>query len=66
MRKLLAFCRLDWRPAVREFYKTERGITTASATQVRQPVYAGSVGIADAYRGHLQPLIEALALQPDA
>jgi len=60
MRKLLEFCRLDWTPTVRDFHKTERGITTASATQVRQPVYAASVGIADAYHPHLQPLIDAL------
>jgi len=33
---------------------------TASASQVRRPVHAGSVGSADRYRRHLQPLIDAL------
>ena len=61
MRRLLAFCELDWDPRVRDFHKTERGITTASAAQVRQPVYADSVGVAAAWRPHLAPLIAALS-----
>jgi hypothetical protein len=60
MRKLLEFCGLPWNARVLDFHKTERGIATASAAQVRQPVYADSVGAAKAYAGHLQPLLAAL------
>jgi hypothetical protein len=60
MRRLLEFCRLPWDARVLDFHKTERGIATASAAQVRQPVYADSIGAAQAYAAHLQPLIAAL------
>ncbi len=60
MRRLVDFCGLSWQARLLEFYKTERGITTASAAQVRQPLYADSVGGARAYAAHLRPLIAAL------
>lgn len=60
MRQLLAFCRLPWDARVLDFHTTERGITTASAAQVRQPVYADSIGAAQAYAPHLKPLLAAL------
>jgi hypothetical protein len=60
MRQLLDFCRLPWDARVLDFHKTERGITTASAAQVRQPVYADSIGAARAYTAHLGPLLAAL------
>lgn len=46
-----------------EFHKTERGVATAYATQVRKPLYGSSVGSSDLYRPYLGPLIDALALQ---
>ena len=60
MRQLLDFCRLPWDARVLDFHKTERGITTASAAQVRQPVYADSIGAARAYAPHLEPLLAEL------
>jgi tetratricopeptide (TPR) repeat protein len=60
MRQLLEFCRLPWNARVLDFHKTERGIATASAAQVRQPVYADSIGAARAYMAHLGPLLAAL------
>ena len=60
MRQLLDFCRLPWDARVLDFHTTERGITTASAAQVRQPVYADSIGAAQAYAPHLKPLLAAL------
>ena len=36
-------CGLDWDPACLEFYRNERPVRTASLTQVRQPIYNGSV-----------------------
>jgi hypothetical protein len=60
MRELLAACGLSWDARVLEFHRTERGIATASAAQVRRPVYADAVGGARAYAAHLRPLIAAL------
>ena len=36
--------RLDWDPACLNFYETERAVNTPSTWQVRQPIYASSVG----------------------
>lgn len=59
-RGLLEFCNLEWEPACLEFYKTRRVVNTISASQVRQPIYKGSVALWKRYEDHLQPLIEAL------
>jgi tetratricopeptide (TPR) repeat protein len=40
---LLDFCELDWQPQCCEFEHNPAAATTASATQVRQPVYRSSV-----------------------
>ncbi|TCD14286.1 hypothetical protein [Oricola cellulosilytica] len=39
IRNLLARCGLDFEPECIEFHKTERIVRTASAGQVRKPVY---------------------------
>ena len=39
-RRLIDWCGLEWEPACLEFHKTERPVRTASATQVRQALYA--------------------------
>lgn len=43
-RRLINACGLEWEPACLEFHKTQRTVQTASATQVRQTLYATSVG----------------------
>ncbi len=43
-RKLVARCGLAWEPACLEFHQTKRPVSTASAVQVRQPLYRTSVG----------------------
>jgi len=43
-RKLVAFCGLAWEPACLEFQQAKRPVRTASAVQVRQPVFRTSVG----------------------
>ncbi|MGO9463047.1 MAG: tetratricopeptide repeat-containing sulfotransferase family protein [Isosphaeraceae bacterium] len=43
-RRLIDWCELEWEPACLEFHKTQRPVQTASATQVRQTLYATSVG----------------------
>ncbi|MEZ7879541.1 MAG: sulfotransferase [Rhodospirillales bacterium] len=57
---LLAFCDLEWEGGCLEFHKTERQVTTASAAQVRQPIYKTAVKRWQRYAYYLQPLIDAL------
>ncbi len=59
-RRLVAFLGLDWDPACLDFHRTERPVLTASVWQVRQPVYASSVGRWRHYSRHLGPLLEGL------
>ncbi len=39
VRRILAFCGLEFEPACVEFYKTARSVRTASSEQVRQPIF---------------------------
>ena len=59
-RRLVDFCGLDWDEACLEFHQTRREVWTASANQVRRPLYRSSVRRAPANAAHLSPLIEAL------
>jgi len=59
-RKLVRFCGLSWDPRCIAFHETQRPVRTASAIQVRQPIYRSSLGRWRAYREHLGPLIVAL------
>ena len=59
-RRLIAFLGLEWEPACLAFHETERPVVTASLWQVRQPLYATSVGRWRHYRKHLTPLLEGL------
>jgi tetratricopeptide (TPR) repeat protein len=59
-RRLLAHCGLDWDERVLDFHKTERAVRTASAAQVREPIYRKSVERWRRYETQLAPLIEAL------
>jgi len=67
-RRILAHCGLPWDARCLDFHRTERPIRTASATQVRQPIYQSAVGRRHAYEGLLGPLIAELkpALSPVA
>tara|TARA_B100001540_G_C15804657_1_gene641473 strand:+ start:1390 stop:2976 length:1587 start_codon:yes stop_codon:yes gene_type:complete len=56
----LAFCGLDWDERCLQFHRSRQASTTASASQVREPVYATSIGRWRDYREELQPLIEVL------
>ena len=59
-RRLVAHCGLDWDAACLDFHKTQRAVWTASAVQVRQPLYRTSVGRARSYERMLGPLRAAL------
>jgi len=59
-RRIVAYCGLEWDDACLEFYKTQRPVSTASAVQVREPIYRSSIGRWRPYEGMLRPLIKAL------
>ena len=59
-RRIIAHCGLDWDPRCLSFDSTRRPIRTASAVQVRKPIYRDSVGRAQAYKEFLGPLVHAL------
>ena len=61
VRAMLASLGLDWDPACLDYHRQERQVTTASLWQVRQPLFASSVGRWRNYEKHLGPLREALA-----
>lgn len=62
-RQLIAFCGLPWDDACLSPERNERAVKTASAWQVRQPVYATSV---ERWRRYEPWLGELRALQTDA
>ena len=59
-RRIIAHCGLDWDPRCLDFHLTDRHVRTASAVQVRQPLYQSAVGRWRAFEPHLGPLIAAL------
>ncbi len=60
-RRLIAFLGLPWDDACLSFHQTRRPVRTASAWQVRRPVYGGSVGRWRNYTDGLGPVLEDLA-----
>lgn len=66
IRRLVEYCGLDWDEACMRFYETERPVQTASAAQVRRPLYTDSIGAWRRYADHLDPLRAALELGPAA
>jgi len=61
-RRIIEYCGLPWDESCLAFHKTERPIRTASATQVRRPIYKSAVGRWRAYQDQINPLLEALKL----
>jgi len=59
-RRLLDFCGLDWDPAVLAFDKSPRAVWTASAAQIRRPLYRSSVGRWRPSDDVLRPLLDGL------
>ena len=43
-RRMLDYIGVDWEPQVLDFHTLERPVKTASVWQVRQPLYASSIG----------------------
>ncbi|MBF0482072.1 MAG: tetratricopeptide repeat protein [Desulfovibrionaceae bacterium] len=59
-RLLLAHCGLAWDERCLEFHRSRRLVRTASAAQVRKPLYATSVGRWRAFGDLARPLLDAL------
>jgi len=59
-RKLLGYCNLDWDPRCLRFYDRPATSTSASASQVRRPVYQSSVNRWKSYELQLAPMRERL------
>jgi tetratricopeptide (TPR) repeat protein len=59
-RNLLAFCGLEWEPACADFHRNTAATTTASASQVRRPIYDSSVAQWRHYAAQLTSLSNAL------
>ncbi len=60
--KLLEFCKLDWQQSCELFYQNNNASTTASASQVRQPIYQSSLHKWRNYQQQLAPLQQQLLL----
>jgi tetratricopeptide (TPR) repeat protein len=60
IRRLLDHCRLPFEAACLSFHETRRSVRTASAEQVRQPIYTSGVGYWRHFEKELLPLQQAL------
>ncbi len=60
IRLLLDHCRLPFESACLNFHQTRRSVRTASAEQVRQPIYSSGVGHWRHFEKELEPLRQAL------
>jgi tetratricopeptide (TPR) repeat protein len=60
-RRIVEFAGLDWDDACLRFHEAGYITKTASADQVRQPIYTSSIGRHERFAQHLAPLREPLA-----
>lgn len=60
VRRLLAFCGLDFEAACLDFHKTNRAVRTASSEQVRRPINRDGIGQWRHFEPDLGPLKQAL------
>ncbi len=65
-RRIIRHCELEWDSRCLDFHDIDRPVRTASATQVRQPIYRSAVGRAQPYARHLEPLLAALTAKDRA
>jgi tetratricopeptide (TPR) repeat protein len=60
VRRLLAYCGLEFEPGVLKFHENQRAVRTASSEQVRQPIFRDGMDQWRHFDPHLEPLKEAL------
>jgi FimV-like protein len=60
VQRLLEYCELPFEAATLQFHANRRPVRTASAEQVRQPLYTSGVGYWKRFAPQLQPLQESL------
>jgi tetratricopeptide (TPR) repeat protein len=65
-RRIVAHCGLEWDAACLAFHENKRPVKTASALQVRRPIYATSVGRWLPYKDQLEPLLRELPIEQPA
>jgi hypothetical protein len=59
-RRIIDHCGLEWNDRCIDFHRTDRPVKTASAVQVRQPLYRSSIEKWRRYEDMLVPLLRAL------
>lgn len=64
-RRIVAHAGLDWDDACLAFHTSKRTVRSASAAQVREPIYTRSVGRWRPFAEHLKPMFEAMGLKDD-
>jgi tetratricopeptide (TPR) repeat protein len=60
-RRMLDFCELPWEDACLDYHQSDRPVNSASAEQVREPIYNDAVGYWKNYESRLDALKEVLA-----
>jgi hypothetical protein len=60
-RRMIDFCELPWEEACLDFHRNTRAVNTASAEQVREPIYTEAVDFWKHYEPYLEPIREILA-----
>lgn len=60
-RLLLEFCQLDWAPECLNFHQNNSASQTASASQIREPIYSRSVNLWRKFETQLTPLLDTFA-----
>jgi Flp pilus assembly protein TadD len=61
-RRIIAHCGLEWDQRCLDFHGTTRTVRSASAAQVRRPIYQTSIGRKRRYEAFLGPLLAELDL----
>ncbi len=61
-RRIIAHCGLNWDPRCLAFHQTERPVLTASAAQVRQPIYNSAIGRSRVHERALGLLLAELSI----
>jgi hypothetical protein len=59
-RRILDYLELDWEDGCLDFHQHQGPAATASAAQVRQPIYSSSVGLWRKYQQQLMPFTARL------